>query len=108
MSDQMLPADHKGKFILVVDVTPVEGKEDELQKVISDLRESSNDPKREPRTLTFRVAKGLGKEKGKFKVIEEFPDLEAWQFHQATEIYQRMKDCGFIAGVSLSFYEEFF
>ncbi|ESK90650.1 protein tprxl [Moniliophthora roreri MCA 2997] len=102
-----LPDGYQGKFVLVVVATAAEGKADELQRLITAVSRSSNDPDKEPDTLTFRATRGLGVDSNKFTIIEEYRNMKAWEFHQSTEAYKTMKESRTIADVTLSFTQEF-
>ncbi|KAK7037258.1 hypothetical protein VNI00_011249 [Paramarasmius palmivorus] len=102
----VLPENFQGKFFLIVLATAVEGKADELERLIAAVSRSSNDPSKEPDTLTFRATRGLGPDNEKFTIIEEYPSLKAWEYHQGTEAYEALKESGLLADVSLSFTKE--
>ncbi|EEB90626.1 hypothetical protein MPER_11141 [Moniliophthora perniciosa FA553] len=94
------------KFIFIAIVIAADGKADELQASLVDLRKFSNSDQ-EPGCLTYRTTRGVGEESNKFTVIEEYADEKAYNFHMASEKFVALTKSGQVASMSFSFAEEF-
>ncbi|ESK89872.1 antibiotic biosynthesis monooxygenase domain protein [Moniliophthora roreri MCA 2997] len=101
-----IPEQIKGKFTLTATVTAVDGKADELQKLLAAARESANSSK-EPGTLTYRTSRGVGADSNKFTLFEEYADKEANSVHVQTEACQALAKSGVIASAIITYAEEF-
>ncbi|KAF9262979.1 hypothetical protein L218DRAFT_959808 [Marasmius fiardii PR-910] len=101
------PPELKSKIIVIAFLTAAEGKADEMQKLLSTLRQHSNSDK-EPNALTYRTTRGVGAESNKFTVFEEYADKKAIEDHVITDVFKALQASGTVASLTAEFREEFF
>ncbi|KAK7037260.1 hypothetical protein VNI00_011251 [Paramarasmius palmivorus] len=94
------------KFIFIAYLTAADGKADEMQTLLADIRKFSNSND-EPGCLTYRTTRGVGEESNKFIVIEEYADEKAFNFHMSCEKFLALTKSGTIGDIKFSFSEEF-
>ncbi|KAJ8080089.1 hypothetical protein PM082_016917 [Marasmius tenuissimus] len=100
------PAEIKGKFLMLAEVTAVEGKGDDIQKYLSAISKVANSSE-EPNTLSYRTTRGVGSDSNKFTVIEEYADKAAMDHHLSSDAFKSFFGSGAIANVQATFREEF-
>ncbi|KAF9262978.1 hypothetical protein L218DRAFT_1000217 [Marasmius fiardii PR-910] len=101
-----IPPEIQSKFIVVTTGTAVESRAEELQSLLSTLRQYVHSE--EPNTSTYRTARGVGTESNVFTIIEEYTDRYAFEVHINSEPFKVLLASGTIATMSIAFSEEFF
>ncbi|KAK1230811.1 hypothetical protein PQX77_006083 [Marasmius sp. AFHP31] len=100
------PAEIKGKFFMLAEITAVEGKGDDIQKYLSAISKIAHSSD-EPGTLLYRTTRGVGSDSNKFTVIEEYADKAALDHHLSSDAFKSLVGSGAIANVQATFREEF-